>query len=78
MELASSEYAAHTAYDELLNRDLLPRPSAQFARLSEFAGRGRIGGAALAASQLFRGLPFHLLMCGKKVWCSVFHAGYFN
>ncbi|MDD2915874.1 MAG: circularly permuted type 2 ATP-grasp protein [Gallionella sp.] len=29
MELASSEYAAHTAYDELLNRELLPRPAAQ-------------------------------------------------
>ncbi|BBE50983.1 hypothetical protein OYT1_ch1429 [Ferriphaselus amnicola] len=29
MELASSEYACNTAYDELLNSDLKPRPAAQ-------------------------------------------------
>ncbi|MGA7750978.1 MAG: circularly permuted type 2 ATP-grasp protein, partial [Gallionella sp.] len=29
MELASSEYARNTAYDELLDRDLLPRPASR-------------------------------------------------
>ncbi len=29
MEIAKDEYASHTAYDELLDRDLKPRPAAQ-------------------------------------------------
>ena len=56
MELASSEYAGNTAYDELLGRDLLPRSAAQplFDYLnsleeSELAARRQAVDAAIMA-----------------------------